>query len=93
MLLLYALLYIKDTLLWFLKRCTLIAFCYFIWVFLHYHIIPNYQLSNNVIIAVCILFLVGVPCKVVNYTSDTIQCITGPAPPSSTVYPGMLIYQ
>ena len=36
------------------------------------------------------LLLLGVPCRVVNYTSETIQCITGPTPPTSSVYPGML---
>jgi hypothetical protein len=33
-------------------------------------------------------YISGVPCKVVNYTNEMIQCITEPAPPESTVYPG-----
>ena len=30
----------------------------------------------------------GVACQIVNYTNSYITCVTGPSPPTASVYPG-----
>ena len=34
----------------------------------------------------------GVPCKIVEYSTTWIKCITGPAPTINSIYPGKIYY-